>query len=229
MLTDYSVSFPDDENLAGGIRGRTGMSRKEKILKAAVELFSRSGYNGTSTSEIAQRAGVAQGTIFHHFASKENLLAAICEELVNDYIQGIRRASEKGKNGWDSLEMVLRYSQEFRRKRKDSIKVVFRDTHILERRAGELHRHFCTLTQQIIEVKSLCIERGQADGSIRKLPVLENALLLHILMNGILHVETMGLVKMPELDTEMLEFCRRSLAVQTFPAGTENDNDVIGT
>jgi AcrR family transcriptional regulator len=177
---------------------------------------------------IAQRAGVAQGTVFHHFKSKENLLVAICEDLVNDYIQGIKDASESGKTGWDALERVIRFSQEFRRKRTDSIRVAFRDTHILERQTGQLHKNFCSLTQQMVDIKRQCIERGQEDGSIRKFPVLENALLLHILMNGILHVETMGLVELPELDSEMLEFCRRSLATGTGMSGTEIDDDAIG-
>jgi AcrR family transcriptional regulator len=201
------------------------MSRKERVLNAAIELFARHGFNGASTSMIARRAEVAQGTVFHHFGNKENLLVAICDDLVNDYIKGIAEASEKGKNGWDALEKVLRFSQEFRRTRNDAIRVAFRDTHVLERQHKQLHKHFCSLTQRIIEIKSRCIEQGQVDGSIRDLPVQENALLLHILMNGILHVETMGLVELPELDMEMLKFCRRSLAAGDRNSGTEINND----
>lgn len=227
MLTDHSVGIVWGQAIYGDL-GKTLMTRKEKILRAAIELFARHGYNGASTSMIAQRAGVAQGTVFHHFKNKENLLVAICDDLVIDYIKGINDAFGNGETGWDSLEKVLKFSQEFRRKRRDSIKVAFRDTHILERQAGQLHKHFCSLTQQIIEIKGRCIERGQADGSIRKIPVLENALLVHILLNGILHVETMGLVDLPELDSEMLEFCRRSLATGTRMTGTENDKNVTG-
>jgi AcrR family transcriptional regulator len=203
------------------------MSRKERILKAAIELFARQGFNGTSTSMIAQRADVAQGTVFHHFRNKENLLVAICDDLVKDYIQGITEASGTGKTGWEALEGVLRFSQEFRRKRHDSIRVAFRDTQVLEPQGGQLHEHFCSLTQQIIEVKRRCIEKGQADGSIRQVPVLENALLLHIIMKGILHVETLRLVKLPDLDSEILEFCRRSLATRPGTPVTEIDDDAI--
>lgn len=46
------------------------------ILKASLELFSEKGYSNTSTKDIAQVANVAEGTIFKHFGSKENLLYA---------------------------------------------------------------------------------------------------------------------------------------------------------
>lgn len=44
-----------------------------KIVGAAVTLFARHGYHGTSTREIARKAGVSENTLFRHFASKEDL------------------------------------------------------------------------------------------------------------------------------------------------------------
>jgi AcrR family transcriptional regulator len=48
-----------------------------KILQAAVEIFAEKGYAATSTSEIAQKAGVAEGTIFRHYKTKKDLLFSI--------------------------------------------------------------------------------------------------------------------------------------------------------
>jgi AcrR family transcriptional regulator len=48
-----------------------------KIVEAAIEIFSEKGYSATSTSEIAQRAGVAEGTIFRHYKTKKDLLLSI--------------------------------------------------------------------------------------------------------------------------------------------------------
>lgn len=54
------------------------MTEKQiQILKAAIELISEKGYYATSTSEIAKRAGVAEGTIFRHYRTKKDLLVAI--------------------------------------------------------------------------------------------------------------------------------------------------------
>lgn len=48
-----------------------------KIIQAATEIFSEKGYSAASTSEIAQRAGVAEGTIFRHYKTKKDLLLSI--------------------------------------------------------------------------------------------------------------------------------------------------------
>lgn len=48
--------------------------KRELILKAALELFAEQGFRGTSTAQIAKHAGVATGTLFHHFATKEDLI-----------------------------------------------------------------------------------------------------------------------------------------------------------
>jgi AcrR family transcriptional regulator len=49
----------------------------DAILAAALELFVERGFHGTSVPSVAERAGVAAGTIYHHFASKEALVNAL--------------------------------------------------------------------------------------------------------------------------------------------------------
>ncbi len=60
----------------------TESSHKDRIIAAAVALFARSGFNGVSTKEIAQRANVSDGNIFRYFPTKRDLfIAAIDSEL----------------------------------------------------------------------------------------------------------------------------------------------------
>jgi len=54
---------------------------KEKILESALKLFSRKGYLGATTKEIAKEAGIAEVTLFRYFHSKE----ALFEEVINNY------------------------------------------------------------------------------------------------------------------------------------------------
>jgi len=54
---------------------------KEKILESALKLFSRKGYLGATTKEIAKEAGIAEVTLFRYFHSKEVLF----EEVINNY------------------------------------------------------------------------------------------------------------------------------------------------
>jgi AcrR family transcriptional regulator len=56
--------------------------RKQQILDAALSLFSEKGFTESSTLEIARKAGVAQGTIFHYYSTKHDLLMAVAERYV---------------------------------------------------------------------------------------------------------------------------------------------------
>jgi len=56
-----------------------GDERKLQILRVAVSLFSQRGFRGTTTKEIAAAAGVSEAMVFRHFATKEELYAAILD------------------------------------------------------------------------------------------------------------------------------------------------------
>lgn len=56
--------------------------KQAKILEAAIEIFSEKGFAATSTSEIAKKAGVAEGTIFRHYKTKKDLLIAIVSPTI---------------------------------------------------------------------------------------------------------------------------------------------------
>ena len=56
-----------------------GAARREEILRVALEVFTGGGYHGSSTREIAARVGLSEAGLFHHFGSKQQLLAAVLE------------------------------------------------------------------------------------------------------------------------------------------------------
>jgi len=59
------------------------MTEKQlRIVNAAIEVFVEKGYSGSSTSEIASKAGVAEGTIFRHYKTKKELLFSIVTPIV---------------------------------------------------------------------------------------------------------------------------------------------------
>jgi AcrR family transcriptional regulator len=60
-------------------------NKKENILKAALELFVNQGFHATPTSQIAFKAGVANGTIFHYFKTKEELINILYLETKDNY------------------------------------------------------------------------------------------------------------------------------------------------
>ncbi|MFA5028676.1 MAG: helix-turn-helix domain-containing protein [Candidatus Methylomirabilota bacterium] len=60
----------------------TGEERRRQIVEAAAALFARKGFRGTKTREIAQAVGVSEAMLFKHFATKEELYAAIIEAKI---------------------------------------------------------------------------------------------------------------------------------------------------
>ena len=61
------------------------MDSKEKILNAALRLFITDGFDGTSTAKIVKESGVSNGTLFHYFKTKEDLISKLYLALKDDY------------------------------------------------------------------------------------------------------------------------------------------------
>ena len=62
----------------------TGDERRHQLIEVAIDLFSRKGFGGTTTKEIAAAAGVNEAIIFRHFATKQHLYAAILDHKIKD-------------------------------------------------------------------------------------------------------------------------------------------------
>ncbi len=62
--------------------GRRVGNKRERILRAAVTVFAKSGFEGARVSEVAKGAGVADGTIYLYFKSKDELLVSLFEDRV---------------------------------------------------------------------------------------------------------------------------------------------------
>jgi AcrR family transcriptional regulator len=71
---------------------RNKRDKRARLIRAARQLFQSKGFQATTTSEIAELAGVAKGTLFFHAKSKEALLVMMFQEKVGD---GIRSAFAK--------------------------------------------------------------------------------------------------------------------------------------
>ena len=61
--------------------------RKKEILDVAEELFATKGYDSASTTDILERIGIARGTLYYHFKSKEEILDALIERTIQGVLQ----------------------------------------------------------------------------------------------------------------------------------------------
>jgi AcrR family transcriptional regulator len=64
-------------------------STRAKLVKAARALFARRGYSDVGTAEIARRAGVTRGALYHQFPAKEDLFAAVYEQVEEELTQRV--------------------------------------------------------------------------------------------------------------------------------------------
>ncbi len=80
-------------------------SARGKILHAAAALFANQGYTGTSMDDIAAAAGVSKGSIFYHFATKEELFTGFVVAAAEAMGSGIGEA-RAGLRGWEALSAV---------------------------------------------------------------------------------------------------------------------------
>lgn len=71
--------------------------RKNEILDVADELFSKKGFDGTSTNDILEKVGIARGTLYHHFKSKEEIMDALIERY-SDRLLGAAQEVAADKN-----------------------------------------------------------------------------------------------------------------------------------
>ncbi|MDH6669815.1 AcrR family transcriptional regulator [Paenibacillus sp. LBL] len=67
--------------------------RKNEILDAVDELFGQKGFDGTSTNDILEKVGIARGTLYHHFKSKEDIMDALIDRYAVRLIDGAQEVA----------------------------------------------------------------------------------------------------------------------------------------
>lgn len=88
-------------------RARDKEQTIEDILLAARHLFSERGLHGTSVRDIEKASGVSKGLILYHFESKENLYAAVQEQLVQTYAAELLRSRESSGDLKDMVQAAI--------------------------------------------------------------------------------------------------------------------------
>ncbi|MGN9783928.1 TetR/AcrR family transcriptional regulator [Nonomuraea sp. ZG12] len=94
-------------------RGRPGYDQAA-ILRAAVELFNRKGYDATSMGDLAKELGLTKPAIYHHVTSKEQLLGQALDDALDELTAVVTAASQDaaGTSAYERLREVVRRSVE---------------------------------------------------------------------------------------------------------------------
>jgi len=78
------------------------------LLAAARELFTEKGFAATGREEIAERAGVTRGALYHHFASKQEAFEAVASALDTEMGEAVVAAARKGKTAYEQIRLSCR-------------------------------------------------------------------------------------------------------------------------
>lgn len=81
--------------------------KRNRILQAAIEVFSRKGFFNSKVSEIARASGVADGTIYLYFKNKDDLLISLFEEKMVEIVVDVRKRIQSGETALDKLRIFI--------------------------------------------------------------------------------------------------------------------------
>ena len=138
-----------------------GRSTRDRIIAAAVSLFAEQGFDATSVNQVVQRAEVAKGALYHHFASKDELLYEVYRELVDRQVQGLGEITARGLPAAETLRALIGDLVVTTAARAQEAKVFFRESHRLsdsnQQRVRQARR---TIHDSVIEL----VRKAQASG-----------------------------------------------------------------
>jgi AcrR family transcriptional regulator len=141
----------------------TRNSTEARIIEAAVQLFSRQGFTGSSTSEIARLAGVSEVTVFRHFPKKRELFWAATESRLCRLriSKELKKRLETDELPRTALPEIISLLVETVRHQPETIRLLYISLFEVDH-GGErvLRKHLATLFEPVRQYLSRCAAKG---------------------------------------------------------------------
>ena len=138
--------------------------KRRRILDAAVSVFARKGYFAARVSDVAKKAGVADGTIYLYFRGKEDILVRLFDEVMSEHVAEAREAVHALASAPERLLAIAERHLAVLGDNRD-LAAVFQvelrqSTRFMDRFTASWLRGYFELLDEVIE-------EGQRDGSLR--------------------------------------------------------------
>jgi len=136
-----------------------------RILDAAVNVFADQGFHNSTISQIARKAGVADGTIYLYFKNKQDILSQFFTYKTRLVFTNFKQAVDKEKNAIEKLRCLIRiHFQEFQRDRKmaEVYRMETRQSHQL------METQIKEMTKMYLDLISSIVEQGQEEATMRQ-------------------------------------------------------------
>ena len=143
---------------------RDGEATRQRLLRAALELYTTVGFRATTTPAIAARAGVAEGTIYRHFSGKEHLLNEVFRNAQR-WGTAVVRETEGEQPAPRRLRQIAQRLLETAARDAPLTRMLLRhrDEQHLDERSRESEREFRGALQQVMAA-------GRSEGKVRQGP-----------------------------------------------------------
>lgn len=151
---------------AGRARGgrRSTGDKRERILRAATRVFARKGFYATRVSEVAKAAGVADGTIYLYFKSKDELLISLFEDRVERLLETMRRDIARLESPEAKLRRIIELQLGLLDEERDLAEVI---TVSLRQSTRLLRQYAAPKFTAYLETIASVVAEGQKIGAFR--------------------------------------------------------------
>jgi len=143
---------------------RRGAATRERIIEAATEVFARRGVHGTRVADIAERAGVAYGLVYHHFRNKEEILSAIFAERWAQYVAYLEEVAGMPLSFRERMGKLVHFWVETYRVETDLMTVMINE---ITRSYEFLESHDITAVLVAFDPIERIIAEGRESGQVR--------------------------------------------------------------
>lgn len=193
------------------------MTKQERILIAAQELFGRHGFAKTTVKMIAERADVAFGLVAHYFGNKDSLFVQAGKDMASSLFEAVSQEAQTAETGLEAVRGYMRRYLDFTIEHSETFAILLHCSPFSDVRLAMDRRPITDLFNKLIAELQLHLERGMGDGSVRQLPPRETAFAIYSCIVGAVRTRFISPYDVPGLYTETLRFVTNS--IQAPPAG----------
>ena len=148
---------------AGERRG-TSAEKRQLILETSIRVFAEKGYHDTRISDIAKRAEIAYGLVYHYFKNKEEILDTIFLERWGEFIAAVRAIAEGDRTVEDKLVAVAEVILSARQHDPEWVKILISE---IQRSQRMLDRERLEIVAELFQLIARILRDGQERGELR--------------------------------------------------------------
>lgn len=139
-------------------------ARRREVVDTAARLFAERGYDGTSMAELTEATGLAAGGLYHYIEGKDDLLIAICDELLEPLLARAREIVAAEAPQVDQLRELVGAWVEHVVAHRHHMLVFTQERQAIERQPR--WRHVRSQRRAFEQILDDLLARGEADGSM---------------------------------------------------------------